>query len=236
MIAVFVEGLQTVAGGAVSFRPSTHTQVKYHQPHRSGGGANLLYGALDRTPGEDIGRPSDGELKTSDGRTKGDQTLLEGDGRLHRNRRRGGILEERREDTGKMTWRARNRGESWRGERGGNITITDGKHSNLNIETESRVQIADALGKELHHPKLSKLWDSEAGPTDRQTSFFPLLLLNVTLLHPSNPPPPTNNPPPCCNPLNPNNKSILPDRPQHTPTGPFRDYNDPNVVIVRQFF
>ena len=55
------------------------------------------------------------------------------------------------------------------GEKGRTRTITYGKHSNLNIGTESRVQIADALGKELHHPKMSKLWNSEAGPTDRQT-------------------------------------------------------------------
>ena len=80
-------------------------------------------------------------------------------------------MEERREDTGKMPWRASNPGESWRGgkrEKGGTITITDGKNSNLNIGTESIFQIADALGKELHHPIISKLWDSDTGPTDRQ--------------------------------------------------------------------
>ena len=42
-------------------------------------------------------------------------------------------------------------------------------HRHLNIGRESRVQIADALGKELHHPKMSKLWDSKNGPTDRHT-------------------------------------------------------------------
>ena len=52
--------------------------------------------------------------------------------------------------------------------RGGPEPSHDGKHSNLKIGTESRVQIADALGKELHHPIMSNLWDSEAGPTDRQ--------------------------------------------------------------------
>ena len=77
-------------------------------------------------------------------------------------------FEERREDTGKMPWRARNPGKSWRGGKG-TRNITDGKHSNLNIGTESRVQIADALGKELNHPILSKLRNSETGPTDRQT-------------------------------------------------------------------
>ena len=78
-------------------------------------------------------------------------------------------MEERREDTGKMSWRARNPGESWRGGKGGTRTITDGKHSKLNIGTEPRVHIADALGKEIHHPIMSKLWDSETSPTDRQT-------------------------------------------------------------------
>ena len=78
-------------------------------------------------------------------------------------------MEERREDTGKMPWRASNPGESWRGGEGETRTITDGKHRNLNIGTESRVQISDALSKELHHPIMSKLWDSEAGPTYRQT-------------------------------------------------------------------
>ena len=52
------------------------------------------------------------------------------------------------------------------GKRRGPETSRTGIHRNLNIGTESRVQIADALGKELHHPKTSKLWDSETGPTD----------------------------------------------------------------------
>ena len=71
-----------------------------------------------------------------------------------------------------MLWRERNPGESRRGEKGGIRTITDGKHSNLNIGTEYRVQIADALGKELHHPKTSKIWDSETGPTDRNNGVY----------------------------------------------------------------
>ena len=64
----------------------------------------------------------------------------------------------------------KNLGESWRGGKEGTRTITGGNtNRNLNIGTESRVHIADALGKELHHPKMSKLWDSETRPTDRQT-------------------------------------------------------------------
>ena len=58
------------------------------------------------------------------------------------------------------------------GERRGPETSRTGIHIHLNIGTDSRVQIADALGKELHHPKTSKLWYSKTGPTDRQTILF----------------------------------------------------------------
>ena len=53
------------------------------------------------------------------------------------------------------------------GERRGTETLRMGINRNLNIGTESRVQIADALGKELHQPNMSNLWDSETGPIDR---------------------------------------------------------------------
>ena len=63
-------------------------------------------------------------------------------------------------------WRARTRVNIGGGGKEGTRTITDrNTNRNLNIGTESRVQIADALGKELQHPKMSKLWDSETGPT-----------------------------------------------------------------------
>ena len=55
-----------------------------------GGGCKPAYGKMDRTTGEDIGRLSARGLVTSDGRTTGEQTLLEWDGRLHRNGQRGG--------------------------------------------------------------------------------------------------------------------------------------------------
>ena len=58
----------------------------------------------------------------------------------------GRKLEERREDTGRITWRARNPGESWREEKGGARTITDGKHSNLKIGTEYRVHYSQCSG------------------------------------------------------------------------------------------
>ena len=52
------------------------------------------------------------------------------------------------------------------GKRGGTEPSHDGKHRSLKIGTESRVQIDDALGKELHYPLMSKLWDSKTEPTD----------------------------------------------------------------------
>ena len=58
------------------------------------------------------------------------------------------------------------------GVRRGPETSRTGIHRNLNIGTESRVQISDALGKELRHPNMSKLWDSKTGPIDRQTEIF----------------------------------------------------------------
>ena len=67
-----------------------------------------------------------------------------------------------------MPWRARTQVNLEGGGKEGTRTITDGNtNRNLNIGTESRVQIVNALGKELHHPKMSTLWDSETGPTDR---------------------------------------------------------------------
>ena len=50
-------------------------------------------------------------------------------------------------------------------------------HIHLNIGTESRVLIADALGKELHHPKMSKLWDSKTGPTDISKTMSPRAIM-----------------------------------------------------------
>ena len=68
----------------------------------------------------------------------------------------------------------KNPGEYWRGGgRRGPEPSRTGTNITLNIGTESRVQIADALGKELkNHPKMSKLWDSETGPTTTTTTIF----------------------------------------------------------------
>ena len=58
-------------------------------------------------------------------------------------------------------------------------TSRTGIHRNLKIGTESRVQIADALGKELHHTLMSKLWDSETSPTDRYIFIsIPILVMH----------------------------------------------------------
>ena len=70
-----------------------------------------------------------------------------------------------------MPWRARTKVNLEGGGKEGTRTSTDGNtNRNLNIGTESIIQIANALGKEQHHPKMSKLWDSETGPTTTTTT------------------------------------------------------------------
>ena len=72
-----VEELKDYRGGRRLLRPSTNTQAKYHQPHRSG--TNLHIGRWN--PGEGIWstvhRRSPPEDSTR--RMTGDQTLLEGE-------------------------------------------------------------------------------------------------------------------------------------------------------------
>ena len=51
------DGLKIIAGGAVFLAPPTHTQANYHQPHRSGGGANLHMVRWGSKTEEDIGWP-----------------------------------------------------------------------------------------------------------------------------------------------------------------------------------
>ena len=95
------------------------------------------------------------------------QTLLDGGGWIRWCGKRGGKKEERREDTGKAL---EGKEPGWileGGKRRGPEPSRTGININLNIGTEYRVQIADALGKELHHPIMSNLWDSETGPTYR---------------------------------------------------------------------
>ena len=93
------------------------------------------------------------------------QTLLDGGGWIRWCGKRGGKKEERREDTGKAL---EGKEPGWileGGKRRGPEPSRTGININLNIGTEYRVQIADALGKEpKNHPKMSKLWDSETGP------------------------------------------------------------------------
>ena len=61
-----------------------------------------------------------------------------------------------------MPCRARTRVNLGGEKKEGTRTITDSNtNRNINIGTESRVQIDDALCKELHHPKMSKIWVSE---------------------------------------------------------------------------
>ena len=56
--------------------------------------------------------------------------------------------------------KGKNPGESWRGGgKEGPEPSRKGIHRNLNIGTESRVNISLCSGMELHHPIMSKLWN-----------------------------------------------------------------------------
>ena len=77
-----VEGLKTIAGGAVSFAPSPTPKPSTTSRTGRGGVQTYIWDAGFRKPGEDIGRPIAGGLvaflRTDDGgRTMGDQTLKE---------------------------------------------------------------------------------------------------------------------------------------------------------------
>ena len=145
-------------GGRRLLRPSAHTQAKYHQPHRSGGGANLHWAVVQETRRGLWSAVS--RLAVDFRRTDDEGPYAAGGGRLNtrkwtENRQKG----QKERGDGKDALEGKNLGVSWRGEKEGTRTITDRlTNRNLNIGTESRVQIADALGKELHHPKMSKLW------------------------------------------------------------------------------
>ena len=62
--------LNDYCGGRRLLRPSTHTQAKYHKPHRSGG--------FIRDNGNQERTLVDSPLGESAGQTTDDQTLLEG--------------------------------------------------------------------------------------------------------------------------------------------------------------
>ena len=85
--------------------------------------------------------------------------------------------DERREETGKMFWRARHPDESRRGGgKEGTKIISDGKHRILKIGTEYRVNHSLCSGLELHHPVMSKLWNL-GGQTSRQDMPWNNLLI-----------------------------------------------------------
>ena len=170
------KGIQTIAGGAVSFaspptpKPSTTSRTGWGE-----GGANLHMrrwkGNQERTL---VGRCSrrvvafrrmDDEWPAATG--WGRLNTLTWTERRQKGRKERGYGQDALE--GKEPGWILERGKR---EKGGTRTITDGKHSNLNIGKEYRVQIADALGKELHHPKTSKLWDSKNGPTYRYVFIY----------------------------------------------------------------
>ena len=67
-----------------------------------------------------------------------------------------------------MHWKARNLGESWRGEREGTSPSYDGKNTTINIKvSESSDPIAAVLGLEYHHPIMNTLW-GHGGWSNRQ--------------------------------------------------------------------
>ena len=109
-------------GGRRLLRPSTHTQAKYHQPHRSethrhAGPCNPVEGIGRRPPEESAGgvhRTYDGESDAAGGRLN-DMDREEAKGK-------------EREETGKVQGTG-NLGESWRGgerEEGGPEPSSDG--------------------------------------------------------------------------------------------------------------
>ena len=88
-----VEELNYHRGGRRILRP-LHPHPSQVPPAAQVGGANLHMGRWK--PGEGIGQKSAGGLETSAGRTTGDQTLMEGGGRLNRHGQRGGkVIKER---------------------------------------------------------------------------------------------------------------------------------------------
>ena len=84
----------------------------------------------------------------SDGRTTDAQPLLEVDGQPHKNGRRGGNRKKGESIQEKFPGGQGTRVNLGGGERekGGTRTITDGKHSNLKIGTESRDLLSRCSG------------------------------------------------------------------------------------------
>ena len=163
-----VEGLQTIAGGAISFAPPPTPKPSTTSRTGRGGVQTCIWAAGQekrrghwsavRRRAEDFWQTDDEGQDAAGGRRL--NRLIWAERRQKGRKKRG---------DGKDALEGKEPG--WileGGERRGPETSRTGIHRHLNIGTESRHKRADALGKELHHPKTSKLWDSKNGRTDIQ--------------------------------------------------------------------
>ena len=168
------EGLKTIAGGAVSFAPPPTPKPSTTSRTGRGGVQTCIWdsgsGKQKRTlvgQSRRVGSfPTDGRWGTDDG---GDQTL-EAVGEIHRNGRRGGIWEEKREETGKMLLKEQgSRMNLGGGGKEGTTSSSTGKHRHLILRGQSLgIVQADVRGSGTNHPIMDKLGVPEARPTDRQ--------------------------------------------------------------------
>ena len=115
----------------------------------------------------------DSPPEKSAGQTTGDQTLLEGDGRLNRHGQRGGKGKKER-GNGQTSLGKEPGGILEGGEGGGGTrTITGRENSKLNLEGQSlEIDQAAVRGLEHHHPimnKLGGLGDRSNRQTDSDT-------------------------------------------------------------------
>ena len=141
-------------GGRRLLRPPTHTQAKYHQPHRSGGGCKPAYGRLGREIRRGHWSAGAGGLvafrRTDDGgRTTGGTRHWGGWLNTQKRAERGHIGRKERGDGQDVLVGARSPDESWRGEKEGTKSSLTGKHRNLLLRGHSlETTLAYALGKE----------------------------------------------------------------------------------------
>ena len=140
-----VEVLKTIAGGAVSFalpptpKPSTTSRTG------RGGGCKPAYGTLGQENRRGHWSAEAGGLvafrRTDDGgRTIGVTRHWRGSDEYTEMGVEEADRTKREKRRAIMFWRARNPDESWRGGKGRDQAITDGKHRNLKIGTEFRYQ------------------------------------------------------------------------------------------------
>ena len=136
----------TIAGGAISFAPPPTPKPSTTIRTGREGGCKPSYVTLDSTPGEGhlVGSQPEGCRLPTDRRRvtrrfwrwTSDYTETDGEDSIGR----------KREGTGKRHWRARNPGESWRGDKGVPEPLFDVKHSKLKRGTEYRALLSRCPG------------------------------------------------------------------------------------------